>query len=1037
MKSFIRYFAEHHLLANLLTVIIILLGVSSLMNIKRDLFPSVDMDEMIITTRYPGASPEDVELNVTNKIEDGLKGVDGIDQMTSYSMENISVIDIKLDPDASDKEKIKRDIRNAVDRVSDFPIEVTDAPVIQDITTDVFPVIWVGITGDIPYSKLRLLSKHLEKRLQDIKGVSRIEKTGFLDREIKVEVSQKAVDEYQIPLREIISAIQMRNIRATGGSFESYTSDKNIVALAQFGDPKEAGDVIVRSTFEGPRIVVKDLAIVKDGFEPEKTRMHMNGREVIAFTVYKKEASDIIRVVDAVKELVEKEKEILPEGVEVIYSSDWSRFIRTRLDVLSTNGLIGLALVSLMLFIFLDFRTAFWVAMGIPLTGMGILFLAPYFGLTINALTLMALIVVIGLIVDDAIVIAENIYHRRELGESPHDAAVNGTYGVIRPVTTTIITTILAFSPMFFMSGMMGKFMFAFPLVIVLALIISFAEVILIMPAHISAGRERKAKSNREINKHGWFDVVRARFQRFIIYVLHLRYVVVLTFVVLLVGAFWYANSYMQFVLFSSDVAEEFYIAIELPTGTSLQATSDKVKEIEELVTSLPEDELQSFMTFLGMHAQVSGEFQPGESENWAMIWVTLSPFSERSRTADEIIAALRERTNALTGYPVLRYIVDAGGPPVGRPITLRIAGSDDNLRSPLADSVVAFLSSMEEVTDIDRDDKHGKEQMEIKIDHNRLSQLGLTVADIAQNVRLAYDGEVVTRVRYGDEDVGFRVILEEKVRKRPGYLGKLKIPNRQGRLIPLKDVARFKTGPGPSSFIHYKGDRTITVSADLVDGSSLTPLQATNAIIDHFDLVRDWPGMRFVMGGEAEETQKSMVSLAIAMLMAAVGIYIVLILLFGNLTQPIVVMLAIPFGMIGVVGAFAFHGESLGFLAMLGVIGMMGVVVNDSLILVNYINVHREEEPEKKYLRLIAEGTSARLRPIILTSVTTVAGLLPTAYGIGGFDPFIAPMALALGYGILFATPLTLLLLPCFYVVRHDIGNLAKSLFGKGTTTA
>ncbi|MEE8335868.1 MAG: efflux RND transporter permease subunit, partial [Candidatus Neomarinimicrobiota bacterium] len=285
----------------------------------------------------------------------------------------------------------------------------------------------------------------------------------------------------------------------------------------------------------------------------------------------------------------------------------------------------------------------------------------------------------------------------------------------------------------------------------------------------------------------------------------------------------------------------------------------------------------------------------------------------------------------------------------------------------------------------------------------------------------------VVTRVRYGEEDVGFRVILEEEIRKKPGYLGELKIPNRQGRLIPLKEVSDFKISPAQSSFFHFEGERAVTISADLVQGGTLTPLEATNAVMDHFNLSQDWPGLQFVMGGEAEEQADSMKSLLTAMAMAGAGIYFVLVLLFNSLTQPILVMFSIPFGLIGIIGAFALHGQPLGFLATMGIIGMMGVVVNDSLILVNFINVRRQEAPESKFLRIVAEGTAGRLRPIILTSITTVAGLLPTAYGLGGDDPFIAVMALALGYGILFATPLTLLLLPCLYMIQHDFGNLLR----------
>jgi multidrug efflux pump subunit AcrB len=1029
MKSFLRFFAERHLLANLLVVTILLLGLSSAVKIKRDMFPDVDLDELTITTRYPGASPEDVELNVTNKLEDELKNVDGIDLMTSYSMENISVIRITIDIDASDKEKVKRDIRDAVDRVTDLPIEVTEAPYVFELKTENFlEVIWVGVGGDLPYDKLRQYAKQFEKRLENIKGVSRVDKTGFLDREIKVEVSEGSIEEYHIPLKEVATVIQGRNIRATGGSFESYTSDKSIVTMAQFRDPREVGNVIVRSTFEGPRVKVKDIAVVKDAFEPEKTRFRMNGKPVIAFTVFKKKSADLIRVVDAVKELVERENETMPEGIELQYSSDMSRFVRNRLGILSNNGLVGLILVCIVLSLFLNLRTAFWVAMGIPLTMMGVIFLSPYFDVHIDAIALMGMVIVIGLIVDDAIVIAENIHRHREMGKSPVDAAVDGTYEVLSPVSATIITTMLAFAPMFFMTGMMGKFIFPIPLVILLALFVSYSEAITTLPAHILTGMKKRARkfptrkngSGEIARQRTWFDVLKGRFQRFIVYVLVFRYPMILVFIALLGGAIWYANKFMHFILFPSNTAEQLYITVELPTGASLDATSDKVREIEVLLTKLPEGELESYMTFVGSLGGGTGWFTPGESENWAFFSVTLTPFSERSRSADEIVKGLRRETDALEGFDAIRFIIDAGGPPVGRPIAIRIVGSDDIIRTALADSVVSFLKTIEGISDIDRDDKMGKEQVEIKIDYPSLSRVGLTVADIASNVRLAYDGQVVTSVRYGEEDVGFRVQLEESARKRPDYLSRLKIPNRQGRLIPLKEVAGFEIGPGPSRYFHYDEERAITVTADIAEGG-LTPLEATLVAIDHFDL-DNWPGMRFVVGGEAEETQKSVVSLGITMLVAAVGMYFVLILLFNSLTQPLLVLIAIPFGLIGVIGAFAIHGEPLGFLAMMGVIGLMGVVVNDSLILVNYINVHREQQPEKKYLRIIAEGTADRLRPILLTSFTTIAGVLPMAYGIGGVDPFIAPMALALGYGILFATPLTLLLLPCLYMVRHDI---------------
>lgn len=539
-------------------------------------------------------------------------------------------------------------------------------------------------------------------------GVARLDQYGYLRREIVLEIDQGALVRYGIAAGDVVAVIRNRNIRATGGSFESYTSEKNIVTLAEFRDTREVEDVIVRSAFGGPRVRIKDLALVESGFEPEKTRFRMNGHAVIGFTIFKKGSADIIRVIDGVKEYVEEQSKLMPPDVEIMYSADQSRFVRNQLGGLATNGLI----------------------------------------------------------VDDAIVIGENIYHRMEKGATPLEAAVEGTSRVIRPVFATILTTILAFSPFLFMTGMLGKFMFTIPLVIIIALSISLVEAILILPAHVSGGRQSRPTDGTDLEtgaeaavvsipQTGWFEWLRTRFQRLIVYVLAWRYLVLVAFIVMLVGAFAYAGKYMQFILFPGDTDDEFIVIVELPTGASLDATTDKIKEIEALLDALPEDELDSYWTLVGSQGGGNVGMAPGESENWALGYITLVPFSQRDRSAETIIEELRAATDSLGGLADIRFML-IGGPPAGRPIEMRLVGSDDDLRMSLADTIVAHLGTMDGVTDIGRDDKLGKMQIELDLDHDRLSELGLTVAEVAQTVRLAYDGQIVTSVRYGDEDVAF-----------------------------------------------------------------------------------------------------------------------------------------------------------------------------------------------------------------------------------------------------------------------------------------
>ncbi|MGC9314458.1 MAG: efflux RND transporter permease subunit [bacterium] len=1020
MRKVFEFFAKRHLLANVFVILVLLLGVGTTLRIKREINPEVDFGTLRITTRYPGASAEDVELNVTNKIEDELKNISGVREISSVSMENLSLVIVDLEPDISNKQEVKDEVRNAVDRVTDLPPEVTEAPLVIDLQSNFFPVIEVGLAGDVPYAELRELARFYEKKLNDIEGVGKVESYGLLDREVKVEIESSALQKYMIPLRDVIGAIKQRNVRASAGTFESYTSEKSVITLAEFDDPQEVGDVIVKSSFDGPLIRVKDLAVVREDFEEQNIISRVNGTSAISFLIYKKKSADVIRTVDRVKEFVASQNQELPEGVKVLYSNDYSRYVDKTFNVVRNNGLIGLALVIIVLTVFLNRRISIWVALGIPVAILGTVAVLPLFGFFLDAVTLSAMILVLGIIVDDAIIVSEKIASRRAMGDSPVDAAVNGLDEVFYPVLTTVITTIVAFAPLAFMPGVFGEFVKTPPIVVSAALLISLAEVVIALPSHMVSAFKKSPKSCGGGGCRTWFNPIQEGFEKFLTKLLKFRYLLIFLFVLALGGAVYYSATEMDFILFPSQGADELQVQIELPVGNSLEATSDKVKEVEEIIMGLDETELASFVTRVG----VSGSFSTMENQNAASITISLTPATERERTADQIAEALRAKSDSLEGFREVLYRVYSGGPPIGKPIALKIAGDSDSLRRVVADSVVAYLRGVEGVKDIDRDDKLGKQQVEILPDFEKLARYGITVADIARNLRIAYDGEIVTSVRYGDEDVDFRVIMEKSVRQNPELLSTLRIPNMQGRLIPLREIARFKTSPGPSDYRHYEGERITTVEAD-VNRAVITSVEATNMVKDHFDLDADFPGTRFVITGEAQETMESLMGLLQAFVIAIIAIYFILMVLFNSPTQPFLVMIAIPFGMIGVVLAFALHGYPLSFMGAMGIVGLTGVVVNDSLVLVSQINDIRRNSPDKLIRVVVAEGTAERLRAIVMTTITTVAGLLPLAYGIGGTDFTNAPMALALGYGLLFATPLTLILIPCIYVAGDDIRRI------------
>jgi multidrug efflux pump subunit AcrB len=1024
MSNFFEFFAKRHILANLVIVMTVLLGVNTAMRLNREIYPDVEFGVMTIRTVCPGSSSEDIELNITNKIEKELKNVDGLDRVTSISLENASMIHVFVDPDVKDQDEVKSEVRNAVGRVTDFPPEVTESPTITDVSTaSQMQVIEVGVSGNVPYKVLREYARQFEMKLRDVPGVSHLKVYGYRAREIRVEVSAKALQNYQIPMQELIMAIRGRNVRGTLGTFDSHEGEKDLVTLSEFEDPLEVGDVVIRSSFDGPSVRIKDLAIVKDDLEEARVMSRINGIPTISYVVHKTESADIIHTADKIKELIEQEQQYLPEGVELLYSADLSKYVRNRFNVVVKNALIGLGFVMLILAIFLNLRASFWVAMGIPVSLLGTIFLLPLFGVSLDSVTLASMILVFGIIVDDGIIIAENIYRRREMGDSPLRAAVEGIREVFLPVLTTVITTFLAFAPMFFMTGVFGKFTKVIPLTISLALFISLGEAMVALPAHLLPGLRRDRRSS---GSRGWFDFLRHWYRGVMSHILRLRYIVVPLFIAILGAALWYGGTHFKFVLFPSKMATDFFVLAELPTGSSLQATSDGIKKIEELLFDLPEGELESFATRIGFNPWLEVE-----GKNQAALSVSLTPYATRDRTADEIVEELRQETKGLEGFEEVIYMIETGGPPVGRPVSLRIVGTNGDFRTAVADSVEAFLGNIKGVKDIQRNDKCGKEQIEIKINHGKLARLGLTVADVARNVRIACDGEVATSVRYGDEDVDFRVIFEKKDYEQLSDIRELPIANRRGRLIPLGEVARLDTRTGQGAIRHYEGERTVTVNAD-IDQNVTTAVDVTDSVLGHFDLSRNWPGTRFVLGGEVMETEESVANLMKTFIIAIVAIYFLLVLLFNSFVQPLSVVVAIPFGIVGVVIAFALHGEPMSFVGMLGVIGLAGVVVNDSLVLVSHINRLRRENPDEPVLDIVAQGTADRLRAVILTTLTTVGGLLPLAYGLGGTDPFMAPAALALGYGLLFATPLTLVLVPCLYLIQDQITRAMGRMFSR-----
>ncbi|GAK56459.1 acriflavin resistance protein [Candidatus Vecturithrix granuli] len=1019
MKSLFKFFTERHLLANALTIMILLLGSYSLMTMNREEFPNADTGVVTISTTYSGASPEDVELEVTNKLEDKLKSITGIKTISSTSAENSSRIEIEIDED-EDQDEVYDEIVETVNGVDDLPHDA-DTPRITKMNPKMKSILTIGFSsGRLSYRELRDYVHDFEKKLLRIDGVAEVNLSGYLDREVRIEVSPDKLMKYGVSLNQLAEVISARNIRSSGGSIDTPIDQKNVITLAKFTDPEEVGDVIIKSYSSGAEVRVKDVATICDGFEESETIQRINGKPAISASVTKSTSADILRTSDAIKAMIAEEQATLPaDTIEFMITRDDSTGVRDKFEIVKSNGAVGLILVFIILAIFLNIRTSFWVAMGIPVSLMGTLILLPFFDVELDSLTMAAMVLVIGIIVDDAIVISENIFQRREKGESPLEAAVNGVHEVALPVFSTVATTVLAFIPMFFITGMMGKFLYVVPLTVIIALTVSMLEAYLILPAHLMSSliNTKQQKAGRD-----WFRPIRQGFERLVSKMLSLRYVWLFLAVAILAGSIIHATGSMKFVLMDrGSNVESLDMTLEMPLGTALETTSSKMEEIEAILSTFPGTEISAYTTTIG-----SGGWRSVSSGHLATMTMYLPPASELARPVNEIVEDLRQQIDAISGPQEVTIGMSLKGPPTGNAVEILVKGGDKSTRNAAVTDIMAFLKTVNGVSDLERDDKSGKDEIIIQPKYSLLARYGLTVSDLAQTVRTTYEGQEATTTRYGDEDVSFSVILQPEYRKNLDYLKTLKISNDQGELINLEEVADFTMQPGVYAFYHEDADPTVTITGE-IDENVTTSIEAMTAVKQEFDFekMRQYSGIQLDVGGEAADSRQAIQDLLMSFGLAAIGIYFLLMLQFNSLTQPFIVLITIPFGVAGVILVMALHGMTqASFFAGIGVIGLAGVVVNDAIVMVDHLNVLIRRKDENM-VALIAEGVADRLRPVILTTVTTVFGLLPLTYGIGGEDTMMGPMAMALGYGLLFATPITLILLPCLYMIRIDFQNV------------
>ncbi len=1014
MNSILEFLVRQKKLALVFTISVIALGLLSLNNIQRDQFPVVDFEVMSVIIAYPGASPEDVEQNITNVVEDELSNISGIDKFTSTSRAGTSSVIVTLSQDVGDISELKQEIRNAVNRIKSLPEEVVDLPRVTDHKTSRKSVIKISIGSDqLSYAQLRGVVDNIATSIELIDGVSEVSKQGYLDKEIQIHIDPQKLYRYELSLPQVMSAISARNQRYTVGSNHHQQEEKTIVVLSKFDAADDVGEVIIKSNFEGLVVRLQDIATIESGNVEEKSIVRVNGHKGFILRIKKQAQADVITTVDLVKAHMDKVLKKHNHKIDIFYSSDTSKYVRNRLEIVTNNGLIGLLLVLVVLGAFLSFKTAFWVAVSLPVSLLGTVALLGVTGETISLVSLAAMILVLGIVVDDSIIVAESIHHYKQTGENRFESAVHGFKRVIMPVVTTILTTVLAFSSMFLMDGTMGKFIYVIPLVVIFALTLSFLEVSLALPAHL-AGTIEKQKT------HNWFEYFERKFENFLTRVLQIRYWVVVIFSVVLVFSLYFASTQMKFALFPAVGVDTINARMTMPVGSSLTNTETKATEVEELITNVIGDDLISVTTDVGKYFTHKAKFT-----------IELVPSSQRQIDSKVILSALKAQINKIKDVEKLKFSVHRPGPPQGEDVEINLISQEGDENKRAADKLEQILQDLTGVDNINRDDDPGKDRIEVKLDFEKMARLNIDFSTVNRYLRAAFTGIDVTNIREGQNDINFRLYLGD-MQQSEAFINSLKVVNRNGRIVPLSNFSSIREIVGEPDFNHYNGLRSIMVSASIEDEITSTGEVMKQALLQ-LNLDEDFPSVRAISEGGAKKTMESMASFKQAFIMAIFGIFLLLVLLFNSYTQPLLILSAIPFSVIGVIWAFFLHGEALSFFAILGILALVGVIVNDSLVLVSHLNYLKDKTLEKFSVHeWIVKGTKDRLRAVVLTSLTTLAGIIPLAYGIGGTDYILQPMALALGYGLLFGTLMTLVLLPCLYLMNVEfvswISRLKKS---------
>jgi multidrug efflux pump subunit AcrB len=1024
MQAIIHYLVTRSLVVNLVSVFLVAVGIAvSVMFMKVEAFPNVNLDIIQIDVVYPGASPSEVEQLIITPIEQELRAIDGIDKMISMAFPSSGRISMEVDPNSSKRDRLTSDISLAVDRAT-LPEDLANEPFVTEVDGSVFPILRIAVSADRDELALKRLGDQVKEELLAIDGVAKVVVISDRKAEYSVVVDPDKLQQMRVSVDQIAQVLRGWNINTPGGEIDTPSGQKAVRIVGEFSSIEDAESIVIRANAGGNVLRLGDIATITEALEKPGTLHDVEGQSAVSMLVLKKSAADIIETVDKIKPYLDKIPQLHGDDITVKSFQDFSRFARMRLGVLTNNGLVGIVLVFVSLLLFLRFSVAMTTTWGLPIIFMSGIALIYYLGMTLNLISMMGFIMVLGMLVDDAIIIGENITHHMEKGLNPVEAAVKGAVELIGPVTTTILTTIAAFLPLMYMSGIIGKFVIAIPVVVISLLILSWLESFLMLPSHVA----HVTNPNKHPKERAWLVALEEGYGRMLEKAIRFRWGTVFLSFMILLSAVYIAKEKLQFQLFPPVGVEEYVVRVTAKPGTSLKEMRQILRDIDaDMRAQINDEYLDATIAQSGDISMDEGDPLTQRGSRYGQIRTIYTPAVSRIEhnaidDMDSITEMLKDKYTELT----ISSTLISNGPPLGRALEAEISGFDTLAGEQAARKLMAYLETVEGITTIDSGLKPGDDELHVKLDRQLASYAGIDLDIVSRHVRAAADGLVVSTIRQGTEEIDVTIRFPSKGMQELEQIQNVLIPNNRGGLVPLHKIATLEQYQGYTTIRHKDGVRIVSVVAD-VDTKILSSLKLNKMVKDNES---KWLGelqsqVTVNYGGEQEKNQESFMSLLVALVFALVAIFFILAIQFNNMVYPLIVMLAIPFGAIGVILSFYLHDMfwkpmPLSFFSTMGMVALTGVVVNSSLVLLVFIQ--RARQDGMKIKQAILTAGRRRLRAVLLTAATTVVGLLPTAYGWGGLDPFVSPMALALSSGLTFATLVTLFTIPATLAVGHDI---------------